>query len=268
MPPLKERQVPWGIYMPAPVEDIKRIVQPIIDDYTVLVNLGCGPDLYECFRLREKLGCTVIACDKSRKFASHARITSEYSEWTGVYPVVGDITRPDLWHNYLYFSGKDACNGDWAKGDDDIILANNIFVNLTRLPQDPEKVAALITFALKDFGWVFFIDHLRKDQGPYGDKTTHQEYKRRYQEALEQHRRQGDIWTSCPPRWVHHYSWEELGYLFPEKWYKRVINRTIPYTGDSGKVTNAVYLALQKIAYVKVSELCQHFRLQRRFFEK
>lgn len=242
-----ERKIPWGAPVPYPTEDILAYLKPYRSRFGLVVaDLGCGT-FRAAVDLQGKLRCTLFANDIAEDIISSAkefdRTTDDYDE-VPIFPMAGDITSLD---NFLVLHGKilRKISGE-SEGLFDAIIANNLFTNLTKDPADPFIVATSIWYGLKPNGFVFILDHLRKDRGPFGSPTIHKEYQRRYQEAVNQGRLEGDVWTSSPPRWVHHYDFRELLALFPPNHFARQKFEIRPYVGDSANATNSFYLVAQK----------------------
>ncbi len=256
-----ETVIPWGMSVPPPIEDIKQLANPQRLDS--VIDLGSG-DPNIALILALKLGCLVVACDNSPEQFVHVQLIGLDFPELPIYYYFSDLTSP---YNPLLFLGRLSRLFGQTQGEENIVLANNLFVNLTDKPRDTSIVAASIAYALQTNGWIFFLDHLRKDQGPFGTSETQALYRKRYAQAQLAGRPSGDVWTSSPPRWVHHFTWDEIKYFFPPEWYDWRITRTVPYTGDSGRTTNSCYLAAQKTTNIDDISLARHFSLPIGLFE-
>ena len=191
-----------------PIEDILRYVfsdrQPF--DPPIIADLGCK-DVELANNLWQSLtrGCQLFAFDTNPTLSVTLRMLD------GDWPVT--FVTQDLTHIPNRFT--ELTNNNEGIPFFDAVIANNLFCNLTKRFIDPYIVAASIMYSLKPGGYVFVLDHLLNSVPPYGSEAVHDEYQRRYTEALAQGRLFGDVWTPDPPRWVHHFSIEKLAELFP-----------------------------------------------------
>ncbi len=230
----KENQtIPWGLPLSWPDNELKKLG---LNEESYLTILGSG-DVGFLTNQQQKYGAYTTGIDISSEMYQFAQ--QDHGE--KLFAVWDDLTALP---NYLTRMGESIRSDITSSKDPDFYICSSLLVNFVE-PADRQKFAAALTYALKTNDILVIIDHLQKDTGPFGNENIHQEYQNRYSEAQAIGKLYGDTWTNHPPRWIHHFSVEELETLFPNSFYNYVDIRTVPYTGDSGKTTNAIQLILE-----------------------
>ncbi len=248
----KENQsapIPWGLPLAWPDKKLRELG---LSENSYLTILGCGDSEF-LIEQQKRYSTYTVGIDISddirqlagRKGDNDSRL---FAYWE-------DLT---LLPNHLTRTGHTIREDIKISDEPAFYVCSSLLVNLVE-PSDRHKLAAALTYSLDSRDILVILEHLRKDSGPYSEQVVQEEYKMRYEEANAQGRPYGDTWTQHPPRWVHHFTFTELEELFPYKFYSYLDKAVIPYTGDSGKTTNACQLILEMRDLLSVEEIEQYY---------